>query len=600
MKKNLRKKSWSVLIGIIIILILLIILFIYFILTKKDTIYGIRRVLKNRYDSIECVDSACNGFIVKDKNKITLLNKYGKKVSDINNTDSINVYRINKNNYLVKKDKYYLYDDKNKEIYSNDNYIDIINDDYYIFEYDNKYSIVYKDGTIKYDNISKFGSYLDNSLYSLLINNQYTLFDDKFDVILSDYSISQEVNNKYIIVKNEKNNTFNYFDINKLKIIGDSFEKYNINSNNECIITKSENNSLNQYKLDSKGHQISLGSNFNQLSEINSIKDKLDHNSYHLYSESIFESNQKNILVDNLKNKSIGIYNIDTKKYELLYSYKKDVENIYSSINILNNEGELYLQITCSSLCEKQMNIVYNMTKNKKEFDLSTIDAIAQKYIQYENGYKLIKYSQTSNDESYRNKYVLYDDNNKKLAISDNYIYVLGSNILFGDIEYENISFYMVKENKILNQEGSGIIINKNDKKYYKYNDENNVIVLDSDLKEVLNTDLNSYLDYSDNLITYAKSNYVYFYNTKSSMNNSYKLVGNEKIKYSNNENIPSYNGAIFINNYDENYFKIVNFQGKVIEKRKNMIISSVVKNNEKVFIITKDDKNNYGMYVTK
>ena len=98
----------------------------------------------------------------------------------------------------------------------------------------------------------------------------------------------------------------------------------------------------------------------------------------------------------------------------------------------------------------------------------------------------MIKYSNKSEDEKYKGKYVLYNNKNEEVSISENEILILGQKVVFGPVKNETVILYSTKDNKSLNNTGANIIKIKN-KEYYKYQDEkNNTILLDSNGKEIL------------------------------------------------------------------------------------------------------------------
>ena len=181
----------------------------------------------------------------------------------------------------------------------------------------------------------------------------------------------------------------------------------------------------------------------------------------------------------------------------------------------------------------------------------------------------MIKYSNKSEDEKYKGKYVLYNDKNEELSISENEILILGQKIVFGPVKNETVILYSIKDNKSLNSTGATVIKIKN-KEYYKYQDEkNNTILLDSNGKEMLKVKMSQNLKNSYDSLIYIDNEKVKMYSDEFKVKN-YSLEKNEKLINNNSNDILSYKGAIFINNTKEKYIKIVNFDGMKIRKIKN------------------------------
>ena len=242
--------------------------------------------------------------------------------------------------------------------------------------------------------------------------------------------------------------------------------------------------------------------------------------------------------------------------------------------------------------------------KNKKtEFYNENDKVVLQNYTQYENGYKMIKYSNKSEDEKYKGKYVLYNDKNEELSISENEILILGQKIVFGPVKNETVTLYSIKDKKSLNNTGANVIKIKN-KEYYKYQDEkNNTVLLDSNGNEMLKVKMSQNLKNSDDSLIYIDNKKVKMYSDDFKVKN-YSLEKNEELMNNNSNDILPYKGAIFLNNTKGKYIKIVNFDGMKIRKIKNSTVENIYQNKEKnVYIIAKKkDKNgtNFGLYLAK
>ena len=299
------------------------------------------------------------------------------------------------------------------------------------------------------------------------------------------------------------------------------------------------------------------------------------------------------------------VNDLKNKKFGKIYSYNTKEDNIYSSVTKLNSDNDNnYLEVSCSSkLCGKNLLYVINIKDKKTEFYNENEKVVLQNYTQYENGYKMIKYSNKSEDEKYKGKYVLYNNKNEEVSISENEILILGQKVVFGPVKNETVTLYSIKNKKSLNNTGANIIKIKN-KEYYKYQDEkNNTILLDSNGKEMLKVKMSQNLKNSDDSLIYIDNKKVKMYSDDFKVKN-YSLEKNEELINNNTNDILPYKGAIFINNTKEKYIKIVNFDGMKIRKIKNSTVESIYQNKEKnVYIIAKkEDKNgtNFGLYLAK
>ena len=485
----MKKKLKGFLPYLAVIFIVIIFISIYFIFFYKSTsLKRITKILDTKYDSIECIGSNCNLIKAVNDKKISLLNSKGKKIiTYTSNDDNKNLYGGTDNYFITVKKvddntvTYILNDIEGKIIYKTNNKLEEINENYILENIkDNEYNVIKKNGKKIYSNIEKIDFYNNKEYISLKINNEYSIFNKRFEKILSNYSVDKEIkdeedNTIYLIVKNEKTSKYSYFNIKSNKIIGEEFDKYKESENkDELIITKKQTNKNVKYLLTKKGKQIKLNDNKEQIDLVNEIKSNLK-DKYYLYTSSVIDDDQKYVFVDNLKNNSFGIYELKTKKYSEIYKYSK-TKNIYSNVTKLDSKKGLYYQVNCSSKkCDTPVTVVYDLTGNKVILKLESNEKLPEKYIQYNNGYKVIKYSKSSNSD-YKNKYVLYDKNNKELLSSDNEIVIIDSEVILGENESTtSLVFYFAKEKKKLN-DNNGEIITINNNKYYKYSSDKNII----------------------------------------------------------------------------------------------------------------------------
>ena len=605
-----KKRKNILIISIISLLILVIIL--YFIINNIQ----INKILSAKYDDIKCVDSNCNGVVAtkNGKNKeFVLLDSNGKIISKFkNNNTTYNINAISKNYFISvdqnddNKTTYILYNKKGKQVYKTNEKLEKINDEYILVNNDNeKYTILSKHGEKKYSNINEI-NILDNGKYIYAqIDKEYVIFNEKLDKALTNYTVDNEIkdkNNKtiYLIIKDVKSEEYSYFDIKSSKIIGESFSSYKESDNeNEFLITRKVNNSKVTYVLYKNGKQKKSENSKSQIELVNDIKSILNKD-YYLYTSTVLNEGNKYVLVDNLKENSIGTFNIKTKKYTEIYKYTK-TENMYSTVNKIESKNKEYYQISCDlNACDTPVSVVYNLTDNKEIMRNNDSDKIVRNYTQYENNYKVIKYAKNGENEDYNGKYVLYDNNNKEVSKLDNEIVVIDSKMIIGnDISDSKIALYNSKTKKMLT-EAQGEIINLNNEKLYKYKTDNNEeFIVDNTGKEIVQKSSNDVLVYSDDsILSGDKSIEVYNLDTNKKIN--YSLTKNEEITDITSETIKPYKGLIYINNTKNNYFKIIKNNGKE-KKIKKLTINRIMENDEKnVIIITKNSSNKYGLYIIK
>lgn len=609
-KQKINKKN--TIISIILLLVLVIVC--YFVVSN----FKINKVLSAKYDNIKCITSDCDGIMatrkIKNKEMVFLLNSKGKIISKYEKkSDKYEPYTLSKNYFISSsqnddksKTTYIVYNKKGKQIYKTQEKLEKINDDYILISSDNeKYSIVNKDGKLVYSDIKEVNFYNNKKFISAKIDQDYILFNEKLEKVLTNYTVDKEVKNKndevlYLIIKDTKSEEYSYFDIKSSKIVGESFSNYKESENeDEYLITRKVNNSKVTYVLYKNGKQKKSENSKSQIELVNDIKSILNKD-YYLYTSTVSNEGNKYVLVDNLKENSIGIFNIKTKKYTEIYKYSK-TENIYSTVNKIESKNKEYYQISCSSnMCDTPVSVVYNLTDNKEILRNNDSDKIVKKYAQYENNYKVIKYAKTGENEDYKGKYVLYDNNNKEVAKLDNEVIVIDSKMIIGnDISDSKIALYNSEIKKMLT-ETKGEIINLNNKKLYKYtNDNNEEFIVDNTGKEIATKSSNGVLVYSDDsILSGDKSIEVYNLDTNKKIN--YSLTKNEEITDVTSSTIKPYKGLIYVNNTKNNYFKIIKNNGKE-KKIKKLIINRVIQNKEKnVVIITKNSSNQYGLYIIK
>lgn len=615
MKKNVINKIIYVIVSIFVIAAI-VFLVKYF---SSKNIKMVRNILKPVYSDITCIDDNCSSIKATKENKtgdktVELYNDKVKKVGSYvvknGKEDKKQIVSIKDDYFIISEnDKYYIFNKSFKELYKTNNALISLNQKY-ILEKGEKYTLLNYKGEKLFENISEYNLYNDQKIIEIVTENKYVIYDEVKNKILDGYKIDKEVidsenNTLYLVTKNVKTGVYQYYDCNNYKMIGDSFENYTVTTDNELVVSKRENGTKVDYKINTKGEQTKLDKSFSKVEEINNISKDMNDDEYYLYSVSVYESNQNVVLVDNKKSKELGFYDLKNKKFNKIYSYDSKEGNIYSSITKLNSDNDNnYLEVSCSSkLCGKNLLYVVNMKNKKTEFYNENDKVVLQNYTQYENGYKMIKYSNKSEDEKYKGKYVLYNDKNEELSISENEILILGQKIVFGPVKNETVTLYSIKDKKSLNNTGANVIKIKN-KEYYKYQDEkNNTVLLDSNGNEMLKVKMSQNLKNSDDSLIYIDNKKVKMYSDDFKVKN-YSLEKNEELMNNNSNDILPYKGAIFLNNTKGKYIKIVNFDGMKIRKIKNSTVENIYQNKEKnVYIIAKKkDKNgtNFGLYLAK
>ena len=525
-------------------------------------------------------------------------------------------YAIGKDFYLtsitslskLSASGYNMKNKKGKVIYSSEKSIELLNN-YLVITTDKETSkkiIVDKKGKVLYSNISDYESYFNGKIIEIEIDNTYALLNELGEKFLSDYSISKIVKDEdekylYAVVKNEKDKVYNYFDLLKAKIVGDSFSSYSAGDEvGTLVITKKENEKSVKYLLTKDGKQSKLETEETITSSdgfYKDFKDKADTDTYSIFSGSLYSKDQENIIVNNKVEKSMGVYNVNTKEYKELYKYAQDKSYFYSSVYNVKNSDEngLVLRFICTTSCDQNESLVYDVKNNKELYRYEGENHITS-YAEYENGYKVIGLSNSTD------KYTVLDKDNKNLYSSKKVVLILDSELVLGDKPSYSAILYSSKDNKVIN-ENTVSIIDDYKNMLYKYSDETNTYILDKDGKEIIKVNKNDYLKNIDNYYIYIANNKINIYDIDKNKTNSYTMKDSEKMNDASGSMISPYKQTLVINNSTEKYVKVINFNGKVLKKIDNVELSKFKTNDEaeKAFLIVKKTKNNkdlYGLYV--
>lgn len=611
-------------IAVVLLIALIIKIFVFKPGTSKN---GVSKLLDTKYDSISCIDYDCNGFMAIEGDKLTkykvvLFNVDGEKVADYKEVYNANLketevpYAIGKDFYLtsitslskLSASGYNMKNKKGKVIYSSEKSIELLNN-YLVITTDKETSkkiIVDKKGKVLYSNISDYESYFNGKIIEIEIDNTYALLNELGEKFLSDYSISKIVKDEdekylYAVVKNEKDKVYNYFDLLKAKIVGDSFSSYSAGDEvGTLVITKKENEKSVKYLLTKDGKQTKLETEETTTSSddfYKDFKDKVDTDTYSIFSGSLYSKDQENIIVNNKVEKSMGVYNVNTKEYKELYKYAQDKSYFYSSVYNVKNSDEngLVLRFICTTSCDQNESLVYDVKNNKELYRYEGENHITS-YAEYENGYKVIGLSNSTD------KYTVLDKDNKNLYSSKKVVLILDSELVLGDKPSYSAILYSSKDNKVIN-ENTVSIIDDYKNMLYKYSDETNTYILDKDGKEIIKVNKNDYLKNIDNYYIYIANNKINIYDIDKNKTNSYTMKDSEKMNDTSGSMISPYKQTLVINNSTEKYVKVINFNGKVLKKIDNVELSKFKTNDEaeKAFLIVKKTKNNkdlYGLYV--
>lgn len=611
-------------IAVVLLIALIIKIFVFKPGTSKN---GVSKLLDTKYDSISCIDYDCNGFMAIEGDKLTkykvvLFNVDGEKVADYKEVYNANLketevpYAIGKDFYLtsitslskLSASGYNMKNKKGKVIYSSEKSIELLNN-YLVITTDKETSkkiIVDKKGKVLYSNISDYESYFNGKIIEIEIDNTYALLNELGEKFLSDYSISKIVKDEdekylYAVVKNEKDKVYNYFDLLKAKVVGDSFSSYSAGDEvGTLVITKKENEKSVKYLLTKDGKQTKLETEETTTSSdgfYKDFKDKVDTDTYSIFSGSLYSKDQENIIVNNKVEKSMGVYNVNTKEYKELYKYAQDKSYFYSSVYNVKNSDEngLVLRFICITSCDQNESLVYDVKNNKELYRYEGENHITS-YAEYENGYKVIGLSNSTD------KYTVLDKDNKNLYSSKKVVLILDSELVLGDKPSYSAILYSSKDNKVIN-ENTVSIIDDYKNMLYKYSDETNTYILDKDGKEIIKVNKNDYLKNIDNYYIYIANNKINIYDIDKNKTNSYTMKDSEKMNDASGSMISPYKQNLVINNSTEKYVKVINFNGKVLKKIDNVELSKFKTNDEaeKAFLIVKKTKNNkdlYGLYV--
>ncbi|MBR2712574.1 MAG: hypothetical protein IKE73_02570 [Bacilli bacterium] len=527
-KKNLKKLIF------VIIFISILVSFTLFIknYNKKnysESITFVKRIIKEKYDEViynEESDYFYAYYLEDNFYNYDIYDINGNNIYSFESNEKLDIVSIRKKYFIVKKDKFILYDNEFKEITYSDNIKALSNK---LILVDNR--IIDISRKVVFDNIDRVNNYGDNN-YFLLNNN--ILINKSGEILLDGYNVVEEVDNDihsaFLIVKKDKYYTFlSSFD----DILGDGFDSYYIKD--DVLYTFDSNN---KYKIYKNGLR-------KKIITYNISKDITNNYQYDL-SKIMYD---KYLFVIEKKSNHFGLLNIDNNRFT----------KISNTINTYKKISDRYYLLQ-----DGMKNKIYDIQNNKVVFE--------SKY-NLDNSLIYSDYYVIKNYDSYS----LYDSKWNKIIDSDNQIILLDKKIKYGTIN-NIITIYDLETKKQFNASKFNI----NNKEYYKYNDGSNYYIVRSDGTVKYKSKNNIIYDEKNIIILNNKN--ITINNLVENKMNTYE-VNNPKLLnttiYRNSIIIKNSNSIEIINTFGENVKKIKNIDIKSIIRNHN--------NGKLIMIVTKD-----------
>ncbi len=608
MKKIFKNRVVQICLVLVIIVALLAVWF--FNRTDKNVITRVSKVLWAKYYKVECVDNDCK-YVAAYKGEDT--GKSTVKIIDLNRKTVIKytmdytkdelkkvpVSATSKYAILALKDDkdythgYSVVNSKGKEVLNEEKTtLYAITDKYFYGEKDTLYTIYDYKGNELFKDVSDLKFYNDKKIITF-VSDKLNIIDENSERILNDYEIISDVkeDNKtlYLVVK-DKENAYYYFDVNKNKIVGDSFYSYVIMSDNRLLVTRKSNNEIKKYVIDTNGKEKEEISSKNKMTE--NIKE-----GYEVVEDTILNANQKGVLVRNTKDNSLGTYELKTGDYSKIFDFKDtsltqiNVYNLYESLDTAR------LEVGCSkTYCNDEVITVYDPFENTIVFKTVNSEKEIRYYREYNNGYKVITYKDKS--------YSLFDDKGEFVLSSIDNIVIPDQKVLVDDEGSDsNVILYSVKEKKTLNNSESLALLDKTSNyKLYRYFDDEKMYLFDKDgelFKEIPIAE--SSVTVGDKYILNQAKKKVTVYDLINNTESKFKLDDGDSLDDENSATIAPNKGMVVVSNKDEDYVKVLNYKGKKVRKIKKSTVKTVNydKESNKAFLITKTGKN-FGLYIIK
>ena len=453
-KKNIKK--------LIITCLLLTILVLFFLQVKymmdnryNDSVSIVKKILTDKYDHIKYSkdDKYVYGYYIDNNNyKYDIYDLHGNNIYSFTDHNLLDIKSIYKNYFIVKKDKYYLYDNDYNEVLSGNKIVGL--SDYMIMYDDN---LLDYDGNYVLNNVTDYRNY-DNNIFEF--NNNY-ITDKKGNILLDGYKIVDEIKTNYetdfFILKKDKYYTF--FPGIK-KILGSGFDSYEIGENVYMYI---------------------------------------GYDKYLIYSNGL----RKKVETFKINNDQLNKYNTNSKFIidENRLFARDRINGIFGILNIKNDK---FIPITSESIIEaKKLNKRYWILNGKENIVYDVID----NRLLYESKYNIedMIYYDNYRVINKNNKYVLLNQKGKEVISSDKKIVLLNKKMYFGNID-DNSKIYNIETGKLFD-------LNRINNKYFKYSDDK-YYLLDSKGNLIEEYDNNFYA--TDDLIVYSKNNNIYFKDIKN------------------------------------------------------------------------------------
>ena len=608
MKKIFKNRGVQICLVLVIIVALLAVWF--FNRTDKNVITRVSRVLWAKYYKVECVDNDCK-YVAAYKGEET--GKSTVKIIDLNGKTVIKytmdytkdelkkvpVSATSKYAILALKDDkdythgYSVVNSKGKEVLNEEKTtLYAITDKYFYGEKDTLYTIYDYKGNELFKDVSDLKFYNDKKIITF-VSDKLNIIDENSERILNDYEIISDVkeDNKtlYLVVK-DKENAYYYFDVNKNKIVGDSFCSYVIMSDNRLLVTRKSNNEIKKYVIDTNGKEKEEISSKNKITE--NIKE-----GYEVVEDTILNANQKGVLVRNTKDNSLGTYELKTGNYSKIFDFKDtsltqiNVYNLYESLDTAR------LEVGCSkTYCNDEVITVYDPFENAIVFKTVNSEKEIRYYREYNSGYKVITYKDKS--------YSLFDNKGDFVLSSIDNIVIPDQKVLVDDEDSDsNVILYSVKEKKALNNSESLALLDKTSNyKLYRYFDDEKMYLFDKDgnlFKEIPIAE--SSVIVGDKYILNQAKKKVTVYDLINNTESNFKLDDGDSLNDENSATIVPNKGMVVVSNKDKDYVKVLNYKGKKVRKIKKSTVKIVNydKESNKAFLITKTGKN-FGLYIIK
>ena len=603
---------------------------------KQQSVSKVSELISNDYQSIDCVDDCKYLYAYKGEDKLTgkfdFYNETGKKVGEFDLSkvdpkisvtfdieDIADSYFIA--TYLIAGEldyRYIVYDMKGKVLLEASD-AEKLTDKYFTAENDDKDYIFDNSGKTIFEDVENVKVYNDKYI-TFRTNKVDKVVDENAKEILSGYTIAKVVLDEnedidYLIIKNTEESVYNYYNIKENSKKGDSFTSYTTDKD-KVIITKKVDSKNKKFVLNSNGEQAEYVTNETNSGDTDEyydkIKEKVDIGKYGIFKSALNSEDQNYILVDDASENKYGVLDVSKGEFIELGSYKENSGRRLNLKKLSRNEdiegnNDIIYSIECTTYyCDSNVTSIYNFTKNELlvKRDAKEKSPIYS-YKMYDNGYYVIKTSNSSFDDS--NKYFLYDNKGEELFNSENDIKIIDAKLTYYSASISDtgkINLYSLKDKKVINLDSDDEIISVSSEKFdenklYQFVNNNNtyLINVDGDVTKLEGISKNT----DDIGIYLTNDDKISYYNVFTKELSTYKLGKNESINGSTGHELIPYRNAIFINNSYDNTFKVIGVDGKVLIEKKDLQIHSISKRKDGSILVTVIDKDdNKGIYIVR